>query len=177
MPRRGRRVCVTVVGESPFSCDFRSSLDIVIYPEGGAAVAKEIGELEAKRRRLYGELSEVGDFRRGSIAQTYRGCGKPNCACREQGHPGHGPRYLLMTKVEGRSRARDVAAGPELAKVRREVTNHQRFRQLVQDIVEVNEQICGTRPIGDEGSDQERVALKKKSSKASRRKSSKKSSA
>ncbi len=136
----------------------------------------EIGELEVERRRLCGELSGVGDFRRGSIAETYRRCGKPNCTCCEAEHPGHGPRYLLMTKVDGRSRAQDLAPGSELTKVRREVANHQRFRHLVQEIVEINEQICTARPIDGETADAERGGLKKKSSKASRRRSHRKSS-
>ena len=133
-------------------------------------------ELEVERRRLCGELSEVGDLRRGSIAEIYRRCGKANCVCCEGEHRGHGPRYLLMTKVEGRSRAQDVSPGPELAKVRREVANHQRWRQLVQEMVEVNEQICSARPIdGDEG-EAERAGLKNKSSRAFRRRSHRKSS-
>jgi len=38
-------------------------------------------ELEAERDRLYAQLSTVGDFRRGSVSENYRKCGKPNCAC------------------------------------------------------------------------------------------------
>jgi len=136
----------------------------------------DLEELEVERQRLCGELAEVGDFRRGSIAEIYRRCGKPNCACCKAEHPGHGPRYLLMTKVEGRSRALDVSPGPELTKVRQELANHQRLRQLVQEIVEVNEQICTARPIDGEEPDAERAGLKKKSSRASRRRSRRKSS-
>jgi hypothetical protein len=136
----------------------------------------DIEELEVERRRLCGELGEVGDLRRGSIAEIYRRCGKPNCACCEAEHPGHGPRYLLMTKVDGRSRAQDVSPGPELTKVRQEVANHQHFRQLVQEIVEVNEQICTARPIDGGEQDAERAGLKKKPSIASRRSSRRKSS-
>lgn len=136
----------------------------------------DVEELEGERQRLGKELAAVGDFRRGSIAEIYRRCGKPNCACGEAEHPGHGPRYLLMTKVEGRSRAQDLSPGPELTKVRREVANHQRFRQLVQEIVEVNEQICTARPLDGGEVDAERAGLKKKSSQASRRRSRRKSS-
>jgi hypothetical protein len=135
----------------------------------------DLAELEVERQRLGKELAAVGDFRRGSIAEIYRRCGKPNCACCEAEHPGHGPRYLLMRKVEGRSRAQDVGPGPELTKVRKELANHQHFRQLVQEIVEVNEQICAARPI-DEEQDAERAGLKKKSSRASRQRSRRKSS-
>jgi hypothetical protein len=38
-------------------------------------------ELEAERDRLYEQLAGVGDFRRGSVSENYRKCGKPNCAC------------------------------------------------------------------------------------------------
>ena len=129
----------------------------------------DIEGLEAERRRLYGKLSEVGDFRRGSIAETYRRCGKSKCACSETEHAGHGPRYLLMTKVDGHSRAQDVRAGPALAKVRRELATHQRFRALVQRIVEVNEAICEVRPVEETGEASERGALKKKLLRSSRR--------
>ncbi|MGH3246006.1 MAG: DUF6788 family protein, partial [Trebonia sp.] len=57
-------------------------------------------ELEAERDRLYAQLSTVGDFRRGSVSANYRKCGKPNCACAQPGHPGHGPRFL-WTRTAG----------------------------------------------------------------------------
>jgi hypothetical protein len=133
------------------------------------AVETDIEGLEAERRRLYGQLSELGDLRRGSIAETYRRCGKSNCACGEAEHPGHGPRYLLMTKVDGRSRAQAIAAGPELAKVRREVATHQRFRALVQQILEVNEALCQVRPMEATAESSERRTLKKKLLRSSRR--------
>ena len=42
-------------------------------------------ELEAERDRLYTQLAGVGDFRRGSVSENYRKCGKPNCACARPG--------------------------------------------------------------------------------------------
>ena len=50
-------------------------------------------ELEAERDRLYGQLAAVGDFRRGSVSENWRKCGKPNRACAAPGHPGHGRGY------------------------------------------------------------------------------------
>ena len=52
--------------------------------------------------RLYEQLAATGDFRRGSISENYRRCGKPNCACAQPDHPGHGPRYLWTRTVAGR---------------------------------------------------------------------------
>jgi hypothetical protein len=140
-------------------------------------VAKDLEGLEAERRRLYEELSHVGDFRRGTIAENYRRCGKSNCCCGESGHPGHGPQYLLMTKVEGRSRAQNLRAGAELDKTRREVANQRRFRDLVQQIVAVNERLCAGRPIEYSAAEIERARLKKQLPRSSRQRRRGKSSA
>jgi hypothetical protein len=53
-------------------------------------------ELEAERDRLYAQLNRVGDFRRGSVTENWRKCGKPNCVCAQPDHPGHGPRFLSL---------------------------------------------------------------------------------
>lgn len=103
-------------------------------------------QLEQRRAELYAGLAEVGDFRRGSVSQTYRRCGKANCACADPAHPGHGPRYMWARSVGGKTEGRQVAPGPELDKVVREVANYKQFLAQVDQIVEVNEAICEARP-------------------------------
>jgi hypothetical protein len=110
-------------------------------------MSSSLPELEQRRAELYGELADTGDFRRGSVSATYRRCGKANCACADPAHPGHGPRHLLTRSVEGKTEARQVAPGPELDKVNREVANYKRFLTRVEQIVEVNEAICQDRPV------------------------------
>jgi hypothetical protein len=129
----------------------------------------DLDALQQERTRLFRELAEIGDLRRGSIAENYRRCGKPACCCAREEHRGHGPQYLLMTKVEGRSRARNLRPGPELTKVRAEVSNHLRFRELVQRIVQTSEEICDQRPVADPEMSLDRAALKKTSRKSSRK--------
>lgn len=103
-------------------------------------------ELEAERERLYVRLAAVGDFRRGSVTENYRRCGKPNCACAQPDHPGHGPRFLWTRTVRGRkTKGRQLAAG-EVAKVHRELERYAEFASLSEQIVEVNERICEARP-------------------------------
>ncbi len=103
-------------------------------------------ELEAERDRLFAQLSVVRDFRRGSVSENWRRCGKPNCACAAPEHPGHGPRFL-WTRSAGRRKtvARQLAAG-EVGKVRREIARHAEFATTVEQIIEVNEKICEARP-------------------------------
>ena len=99
-------------------------------------------ELEAERDRLYAQLSAVGDFRRGSVSENYRRCGKPNCGCAAPDHPGHGPRFLWTRTARGRGTVgRQLAAG-EVTRVRREVARHAEFAAISEQIAEVNEKIC-----------------------------------
>jgi hypothetical protein len=103
-------------------------------------------ELEAERERLFVQLSAVGDFRRGSVSENYRKCGKPNCACAQPDHRGHGPRFLWTRTVRGRGTVgRQLAAG-EVEKVRREVARHAEFASVSEQIAELNEKICEARP-------------------------------
>ena len=113
-------------------------------------------ELEAERNRLYAQLSAVGDFRRGSVSENYRKCGKPNCACAAPDHPGHGPRFLWTRTARGRGTVgRQLAAG-EVEKVRREVGRYAQFAAISEQIAEVNEKICEARPVN--GADAASVA-------------------
>jgi hypothetical protein len=73
----------------------------------------ELADLERRREELYRQLGQVGDFRRGSLNEVRRRCGKPNCACASPDHLGHGPQYNLTRTVEGRTRARHLKPGPE----------------------------------------------------------------
>jgi hypothetical protein len=104
-------------------------------------------ELEAERDRLYAQLSTVGDFRRGSVSENYRKCGKPNCACAAAAHPGHGPRLLWTRSAGNRKAAGRQLAAAEVEKVRREIGRHAEFAAAVEQIVEVNERICEARPV------------------------------
>ena len=103
-------------------------------------------ELEAERDRLFALLASLGDFRRGTVSENWRRCGKPNCACAVPDHPGHGPRFL-WTRLAGRRKTvgRQLAAG-EVEKVRREVARHAEFTSAVEQVIEVNEKICEARP-------------------------------
>jgi hypothetical protein len=54
-------------------------------------MADTIEQLEGRRAALLEQLAATGDMPRGSITETYRPCGKPDCACTARDHPGHGP--------------------------------------------------------------------------------------
>src|ERR1022692_4492077 len=105
-----------------------------------------LAELEAERDRLFVRLSAVGDFRRGSVSENYRKCGKPNCACALPGHPGHGPRFLWTRAARGRGTVGRQLVAAEVGKVRWEVARHAEFAAISEQIAEVSEKICEARP-------------------------------
>jgi hypothetical protein len=131
--------------------------------------------LEERRRQLYRQLEGLGDFRRGIISVNYRKCGKPNCACAQRGHQGHGPQYLWNTTTGGKSRAANVRLGPELEKVQREIDNYRLFGKLTKELVEVNEAICQKRPARAIEDEAELETLKKTLSRQFARRSKKRS--
>jgi hypothetical protein len=123
---------------------------------------KELKVLEDERRKLYGMLSEIGDFRRGMISVNYRKCGKPNCICTQEGHPGHGPQYLWNATIKCKSYAKSIPLGAALEKRKQETDNYRQFTKLCEQIVQVNERICDLRPVPEVKDEKEMVDLKKK---------------
>ena len=92
-----------------------------------------LAELEARRARLFERLAAVGDFRRGSVSENWRRCGKPSCRrCAEPGSRGHGPRWLWTRTVPGRGTIGRQLRPEELGKVRAELENYQQFAALAE---------------------------------------------
>ena len=107
---------------------------------------RDLAWLERRRAELFGLISQVGDFRRGALNAVWRKCGKPNCACAQPGHRGHGPQWNLTRRIGGKTRSEHLKPGPELEKAQREVAEHQRFAALVEEVSQVSEAICAARP-------------------------------
>jgi len=95
-----------------------------------------------RRDHLRAELSEIGDMRPGSLTERFRKCGKPSCHCAKKGSAGHGPSYSLTHPVKGKTVTRIIPKGPAVESTRQQITEYQRFRALVRELVEVNEQLC-----------------------------------
>ncbi len=127
--------------------------------------------LERRRTEILTQMQRLGDMRRGSVVEQYLPCGKPRCCCKKPGHPGHGPYFAFTRKVEGKTKTRQLRAGPLLEKVRKEVDTFHRFRELSKRLLEINEEICERQPVEAER------AVKKTSRRHSGRKSSRKSTA
>ncbi len=118
-------------------------------------------DLEQQRSAVLAHIVEVGDFRSGSITAISGRCGKPNCRCHLPNQPGHGPNFRLTRKVDGKTVSETFSSAAELRKAQREVEAYHRFRQLSQELLEVNEKICRARPVEDSVSPQEKKRRKR----------------
>ena len=133
-------------------------------------MAPSLADLEHQRSALQTQLSDLGDFRSGSVTGTGGRCGNPRCHCHQANDPGHGPYYRLTRKIEGKTVTETFSTDAALRKAQREVEEYHRFRRLSQELLEVNEQICRLRPILEEESAGEKKKRRKRSAKRSRAK-------
>ena len=124
-------------------------------------------DLEHRRAAVQLQIAQLGDMRSGSITHTAGRCGNPNCHCHQARDPGHGPYYRLTRKVNGKTVTETFSSPASLAKAQREVAECQRFRELGDQLVDVNERICELRPVEEAPAS----AQEKKRQKRSKRKS------
>jgi hypothetical protein len=121
---------------------------------------ESLAALEQQRSSILTQILELGDFRSGSITAINGRCGKPNCHCHQPNHPGHGPNFRLTRKINGKTVSESFSSAAELRKAQRQVEAFHRFRQLSQELLEVNERICRARPVADTLSPEEKKRRK-----------------
>jgi len=132
-------------------------------------VPESLAALEQQRSRILTQILGLGDFRSGSITAIQGRCGKPNCHCHQPNQPGHGPNFRLTRKINGKTVSESFSSPADLRKAQLEVEAFHRFRQLSQELLEVNERICQARPVADTLSPEEKKR-RKPSAKKSRAK-------
>ena len=126
-------------------------------------MSDSLASLEDRRAVVQSQLARLGDMRSGSITGTGGHCGNPRCHCHQPGDAGHGPYHRLTRKVDGKTVTETFSSPAALAKAQREVAEYQRFRELGGQLLEVNEQICGLRPVEEPSSAQEKKRRKRSS--------------
>ena len=100
--------------------------------------------LEARRQDLLDAIAAIGDLRPGSLKSRHRKCGKPNCHCAAEGHPGHGPQWSISRLIKGRMHSRAVPVSA-VEETRRQVEECQRLRALTRELIEVSDALCERR--------------------------------
>src|SRR5438094_1148285 len=113
-------------------------------------MSESLPALEKDRSEVVRQITQLGDFRPGSIVGVMGRCSKPNCHCAQTGDPGHGPNFRLTAKVNGKTVAETLSSPAALRKAQREVEEFRRFQRLSAELIAVNEKICRRRPVEEE---------------------------
>jgi hypothetical protein len=94
--------------------------------------------LRKEQRRALRELRELAgsNLMRGSVVETTRRCGKPNCACARDETRRH-PRRAVTVNVGGRTRTGHLDDA-HLVGVKRATSNYRRLWRLLDELTEVN---------------------------------------
>ena len=121
--------------------------------------------LVLRRSAILSRIVDLGDFRSGSITAISGRCGKSECRCHQPNQPGHGPNFRLTRKVDRKTVSETFSSPAELHKAQREVEAFHRFRELSRELLEINEEICRARPVGDRLTPQEKKRPKRSSKK------------
>ena len=145
---------------------WRYNPNVCIRSEWRCLLSNSLVALEQQRDGLLAQIQALGDFRSGSITAIQGRCGKANCRCHQPGQPGHGPNYRLTRKVNGKTLSESFTSVAEFRKAQREVEAFHRFRQLSQELLEVNERICRARPPEEALSPQEKKRRKRSNKKS-----------
>ena len=117
--------------------------------------------LVLRRSAILSRIVDLGDFRSGSITAISGRCGKSECRCHQPNQPGHGPNFRLTRKVDRKTVSETFSSPAELHKAQREVEAFHRFRELSRELLEINEEICRARPVGDRLTPQEKKRPKR----------------
>lgn len=102
--------------------------------------------LEQQRARLHAELATVGGFRLGPCRRVMRRCRRPSCAYSDPAHPGHVAAAHPDQEGSRQDSIGAYQAGRGAGEGGRRGGQLQAVRQIVGEIMEVNEVICGARP-------------------------------
>ena len=108
-----------------------------------------LADLERQRAAVLRQISELEDFRAGSITGTGGRCGNSVCHCHLPDDPGHRPHPRLTYKMNGKTVTESFPSAADQRKAEREIEAFRRYRQLERSFVEVNEKICRVRPVMD----------------------------
>lgn len=100
--------------------------------------------LQKRREELLAKLSAPGDLRPGSLVQSYRRCGKPNCSYADKQHPGHRTYWLLTRKLAGKTRTRSIPSS-QVAATRAQIAECRRLRRVVAELIDVSDALCQSR--------------------------------
>jgi len=96
--------------------------------------------MTSDRARILEELIQLTPLCSGALHQQYLKCGKSNCRCHDKKSPRpHGPYFLWTRRINGKQVNRTLRPGAKVDQVREGISNYERARQLLDQLVRSEE--------------------------------------
>ena len=95
-----------------------------------------------QKEKLINELMNLPPFRMGSITTRFRRCGKPTCACQQEGHPGHGPQSILTYKEGGKTKTHNLPTATAVEIAQQQIQARHLFKQWEEKWLSLNKKEC-----------------------------------
>jgi hypothetical protein len=114
-----------------------------------------------QRDAVLDQINKLPLFRRGSVTEHARTCGKAHCRC-QRGPEHRHEAYQWTVSRNGKTHYQTIHLGPELDKFLQETEAYQRFQELIAAYIHLTEQIADLEPVPSLTSDDALAALKKK---------------
>ena len=100
--------------------------------------------LRKRRHQLVCGLPPIEQIVRGSLMETYKRCGRPNCHCAEG--PGHGPKRYLSTIARTGERPRlGYVPNSAYAQVAEFLANFRKLQETLIEICAINAELLRRR--------------------------------
>src|ERR1700730_11487570 len=100
--------------------------------------------LRKRRHRLVGGLPPLEQILRGSLIETYKRCGRPNCHCVDG--PGHPPKqYLPTTSQPGEPQRLAYVPNASHDQVAEFLGNFRELQQMLNEICAINAELLRRR--------------------------------
>lgn len=99
--------------------------------------------LRRRRHKLVRELPPLDQVLRGTLTETYKRCGRPNCHCADG--PGHGPKRYLVTSQPGGRPRRAYVPNAAHERVVDLIGNYRRLRAALNEICAINAELLRRR--------------------------------
>ncbi len=122
------------------------------------AIEEILDKLQIQKDQILQKISELNDFRQGSLSPRYRKCGKSYCHCAKEGSKGHGPLWMTTRSVGGKTISKAIPK-EKVDITFKQIDRFHQFQKLVHEYIKTNIKICDARL--EEGKAASREAEKK----------------
>ena len=98
-------------------------------------MARTRRQLEARIERIKRAIAKLDRIHPGSLSKQYNVCGNAQCRCKDDPPKKHGPYHQVSFTWRRKNTSRFVRKS-ELARVKRDLGNYQRLRDLTDEWIE-----------------------------------------